>query len=92
VREGADPEAIITNARAWVGAFAEKPDMLKPLWKWLHGWEIPPPAKKKRQSASPAANGYRGKPQRMTRARASANYLVQLRAERAAREGDLSHG
>jgi len=91
-REGADPEAIITNARAWVGAFAEKPDMLKPLWKWLHGWEIPPPAKKKRQSASPAANGYRGKPQRMTRARASANYLVQLRAERAAREGDLSHG
>ena len=88
VREGADAEAIIASARAWVTAFAEKPDMLKPLWKWLHGWEIPPPAKRKRQT--PATSGCRGKPQRMTRGRAGVNYYDEVVADRN-RQQSLSH-
>jgi hypothetical protein len=45
----ADPEEIITGARAWVAA-ADAPRYLKPLPKWLaaRGWEKAPPKKRER--------------------------------------------
>ena len=41
-------DTIIAGARDW--AAATEPRYLKPLWKWLnnHGWEKPPPKRKKR--------------------------------------------
>jgi hypothetical protein len=46
-------DEIVASARRWVAAYQHKPEMLKPLWKWLSNgaWKNqPPPPKPKRNS------------------------------------------
>ena len=53
----AEPEAILTAARAWVAA-ADAPRFLPPLTKWLaaRGWEKDPPKKPGRRRDSSRAS------------------------------------
>jgi hypothetical protein len=44
---------IIASARRWVAAYRHKPEMLKPLWKWLSNgtWKNQPPSPKAKRNA-----------------------------------------
>lgn len=44
---------IIASARRWVAAYRHKPEMLKPLWKWLGNgtWKNQPPSPKPKRNA-----------------------------------------
>jgi Helix-turn-helix domain len=52
------PEVILDGAHVWVAAYADEPNFLPPLWKWLgdRGWKKKP--KRGRQEKSAAAYAY----------------------------------
>ena len=55
VAGGAIPEAILTTAKGWIGAYAHDPNYLPKLSVWLTtSWNKPPPKRSKRNAK---ANG-----------------------------------
>jgi hypothetical protein len=48
---------ILASARRWVAAYAHKPEMLKPLWKWLSSgaWKNMPPSPAPKRNAGKAS-------------------------------------